>query len=286
MRFTIFGLLLIDRALSFSLKPSHSHARRSEATRLFSTTEGLLKTVTKEGSGAAVKLGDIATVKYSCYLPDDDTIIPFAKSSRQKVAVGDGSMVDGWDKALRSMKVGERSIVRVTDPNLGYGSTGIPPIVPPNAVLEFDIEVLDSQPATLNIDFDSLAMADTTPRTASEIQAAFEARQAAKPNVPQKEGLEGFLEKAKNFYFFGLFEGETGERPPWFLQPSITFPLAFTIVGLAFYISYAGGAITERGAETKDELDEIILSLGLPPSGAMAVAVTAFLASNAIDLGF
>jgi hypothetical protein len=72
-------------------------------------------------------------------------------------------MVAGWDKALRSMAVGERAIVRVTDPGLGYGEAGMPPFVPSNSQLEFDIELLDSQPATANIDFDSLANADNTP---------------------------------------------------------------------------------------------------------------------------
>ena len=78
---------------------------------------------------------------------------------------------------------------------------------------------------------------------------------------PEKEGLEGLIEKAKNFYFFGFFEGETGQQAPWFLRPSITFPLAFLVVGAAFYVSVISGAISERGAEVTDELDEIIISM-------------------------
>jgi hypothetical protein len=101
----------------------------------------------------------------------------------------------------------------------------------------------------------------TAQRTASEIAAAYEQRLQQKAlQGPAKEGLEGFLEKAKNFYFFGFFEGETGQQAPWFLRPSITFPLAFLIVGAAFYVSYISGAISERGASSVDELDEIILS--------------------------
>ena len=46
----------------------------------------------------------------------------------------------------------------------------------------------------------------------------------------EKEGLEGWIEKAKSFYFFGFFEGETGEQAPWILRPSITFPIAFAVV--------------------------------------------------------
>jgi hypothetical protein len=98
-------------------------------------------------------------------------------------------------------------------------------------------------------------------RTAATIQAAYEERQAIKAlEGPPKEGLEGWIEKAKGYYFFGLFEGETGQQAPWFLRPSITFPIAFLIVGAAFAVSYATGAISERGAAVTDELDEFILS--------------------------
>lgn len=73
-------------------------------------------------------------------------------------------MVPGWDLALKSMVVGERSIVRVVDTaNLGYGSQGVPPFIAPNAQLEFDITLLDAQAPTLNIDFDSIATLDNTP---------------------------------------------------------------------------------------------------------------------------
>jgi FKBP-type peptidyl-prolyl cis-trans isomerase len=72
-------------------------------------------------------------------------------------------MVAGWDKAIRTMTVGERAIIRVTDPNLGYGIAGVPPLIPSNSMLEFDVQILDAQEPTLNIDFDSIAMADNTP---------------------------------------------------------------------------------------------------------------------------
>jgi hypothetical protein len=79
----------------------------------------------------------------------------------------------------------------------------------------------------------------------------------------QKEGLEGLLEKAKTFYFFGFFEGETGEQAPWFLRPSITFPIAFAVVGAGFYLTFALGGISERGAQVTDELDDIVLSMNM-----------------------
>jgi hypothetical protein len=100
------------------------------------------------------------------------------------------------------------------------------------------------------------------------------------------EGVEAWIAKAKSFYFFGLFEGETGQQAPWFLRPSITFPLAFLIVGATFYVSYSVGGITERGAQITDELDEIILSSTTgavidDPTGFMAMAT---LVSDSIPL--
>ena len=69
-------------------------------------------------------------------------------------------MIDGWEKAIRTMNVGERAVVRITDPSLGYGERGVPPLVPPNAEIELDLEILDAQPPLQAIDFDTLAMSD------------------------------------------------------------------------------------------------------------------------------
>lgn len=242
--------------------PQHSRTASLFPTSLRSTAQPLtedsklLKKIITPGTGEKLNLGDIATVQYTCYA--NSKVI--SRSSKQKMVVGDTAMIPAWDKALRSMSIGERAVIQVTDPSLGYGTAGVTDVVPPNAVLELDLYVTSAQPATANIDFDSLAMADNTPRTASDIQAAFEARQALRSNDVPKEGLEGFLEKAKNFYFFGLFEGETGEKAPWFLRPSITFPIAFVVVGAAFYVTLLGGGIYERGAPVRDELDELIVS--------------------------
>lgn len=262
MATSFIWFLSLGSASSFLAQNSRHEFRSSfESTSLSSAAaptlpEGLSKTITKQGGGFPVNMGDIATVKYSCYLPGG---VPFAKSTKEKIVVGDGTMIDGWEKSIRSMRVGERSIIRIEDPALAYGAVGVPPLVPPNAVIELDLEIIDSQAPTANIDFDNLAL-DSTPTTAADIARAFETRQAAKVGVVEKEGLEAFIDKIRTSYFYGLFEGETGQQAPWFLRPSITFPLAFAVVGAAFYISLASGAISERGAQTTDELDEIILS--------------------------
>jgi hypothetical protein len=94
--------------------------------------------------------------------------------------------------------------------------------------------------------------------------------------------LEAWIFKVKNYYFFGLFEGETGQQAPWFLRPSITFPIAFLVVAATFFISYSTGAIRERGAPVTDELDEIILSMSALSSSNALMAM--MMASVGIEM--
>jgi hypothetical protein len=283
MRVFLSPIFLPSLALAFApIIQTSLPVTLSSSTLLYSTQNGISKTIQTPGAGPLVQFGDIATVKYSCYVQGQSK--PFAKSSYQNVMIGDGNMILGWEDALQTMNVGERALVRLTDPNLAYGASGVPPLIPPDAIIELDVQVLDATQAA--VDFDSLAtMQDKTPRTASAIQAAFEAKQAAKVGIVKKEGWEGWIEKAQSYYFFGLFEGETGEKAPWFLRPSITFPLAFAIVGAAFYVSYKGGAIQERGAQIKDELDEIILSYNLPAGTSTVLALMAMMVASGVELG-
>ena len=119
---------------------------------------GLIKQVAKEGTGPFIRVGDVATVKYTCTVTgSDQNQTPFAKSSAQKFVVGDGLMIDGWEFALQSMRGGERSIVIVTDPKLSYGVAGVPPIVPENAIVEMDMEVLEVE---AGVDLGTIASAD------------------------------------------------------------------------------------------------------------------------------
>ena len=243
---------------------------RRTTTHLFSTAtktlpDGIAKTVTVRGTGRDIRLGDMIVAKYVCKAEGVEPA--FSRADRQRFVAGDGTMVPGWDAALRTMKEGERATVRITDPDYGYGAVGVPPFVPPNAELEFDIEVItiEDNAGMMKGDSSDLIAMDgpiNRPRTPGAIAAAYEQKMKEKAinAPPEKEGVEWAIDKIKSSYFFGLFEGETGQEAPWYLKPSITFPIAFLIVGLAFWVSLAGGAISERGAPTTDDLDEIILS--------------------------
>jgi len=253
----------------------------STETQVIPLQEGICKTIMKQGNGKAVRAGEIATVKYTCSaLTDDETEGPFATGDSEKMTVGDASMIAGWDVALRSMQEGERCVVQITDPvKFGYGAQGIPPFVPANALLEMDLEVqkVESGFQFDGLDVDMIGGAAST----AEIRANYEERMKEKAitDANKKEGIEGWIEKFNSFYFFGFFEGETGEKAPWYLRPSITFPIAFAVVGAAFWVSVSGGAIRERGAQVTDELDEIILS-----STALHHAMIMAFASLPVDI--
>ncbi|GMH84054.1 hypothetical protein TrVE_jg11160 [Triparma verrucosa] len=129
--------------------------------------------------------------------------------------------------------------------------------------------LLSSTPQTL-IDLESDPLQKSKPRTPQSIKEAYDSKVSTGAVNIQAPGWGGFLDRIKSGYFFGFFEAaEDSLRNPdkkntnsWLLRPSITFPLAFATVGLAFAVMVEGGGIRERGEVRRDELDEVVLRKG------------------------
>merc|ERR1712216_180451 len=137
------------------------------------------------------------------------------------------------------MRVGEVAALTCA-PQYAYGAKGIPPMIPPSSTLQFDVELIGVTGAASS----ASTFADdnpTAPRTPGAIAQAYEQKMAAK--AAKREGLEGFMEWAKSIYIFGLFSTPKGERPPWYLNPLITFPAIFLVVGLGFTLVVELGGV-------------------------------------------
>lgn len=100
---------------------------------------GVLKRIIKEGEGFEKPAdGSEVTVRYLGTLHDNNK--EFDKNDTFKFTVGKGQVIKGWDVALRSMRLNE--ICKVTlKPEYAYGSSGAGSSIPPNATLDFEIEL-------------------------------------------------------------------------------------------------------------------------------------------------
>jgi FKBP-type peptidyl-prolyl cis-trans isomerase len=110
------------------------------------TASGLQYIDFKVGNGASPQKGQVAIVHYTGWLDDGKKF----DSSRDHgkpfgFKVGMGQVIKAWDEGVATMKIGgvRRLIV---PPELGYGARGAGNVIPPNARLTFDVELLDVRP--------------------------------------------------------------------------------------------------------------------------------------------
>ncbi len=115
----------------------------ADLTKAVATASGLRYIVIKPGTGAQPKQGETIPAHYTGYLTNGTKF----ESSRDRgqpfqTAIGVRSVIKGWDEGFLGMKVGEKRWL-VIPPDLAYGGPGRPPLIPPNATLLFDVELLD-----------------------------------------------------------------------------------------------------------------------------------------------
>ena len=110
------------------------------------TSSGLQMIDTQAGTGASPKQGQTAVVHYTGYLNDNGNKGKKFDSSVDRgqpfeFPIGQGRVIKGWDEGVASMKVGGKRTL-IIPPALGYGASGAGGVIPPNATLIFDVELL------------------------------------------------------------------------------------------------------------------------------------------------
>lgn len=112
--------------------------------RMQRTDSGLYVEDVREGTGEPLVAGQTAIVHYTGWLPDGRQFDSSREPGREPfdVMVGAGRVIPGWDEGLQGMRVGGQRRL-VIPPALGYGAAGAGGVIPPNATLVFDVELLE-----------------------------------------------------------------------------------------------------------------------------------------------
>lgn len=122
--------------------PPPTKSEQKKSVNNIRTIQGMKIETTQEGTGTEITNGKRAVMHYTGKLTNgtvfDSSLsrgIPF------EFNLGVGEVIKGWDIGVLGMKVGEKRTFTIP-PELGYGSQGAGGVIPPNATLIFDVELL------------------------------------------------------------------------------------------------------------------------------------------------
>lgn len=112
------------------------------ATGFETTKSGLRYQIIQKGTGKKAEKGDMVSVHYKGQLADG-TVFDSSYKRKQPLdfQVGVGQVIQGWDEGICLLNVGDKARL-VIPSDLGYGPTGAGGVIPPNATLVFDVELM------------------------------------------------------------------------------------------------------------------------------------------------
>ncbi|MCK8479529.1 peptidylprolyl isomerase [Psychroserpens algicola] len=122
-------------------------AARAELDKLASgfeeTKSGLRYQIIQKGAGKAAEAGKMVSVHYKGQLADGTVFdSSYKRNAPLDFQVGVGQVIPGWDEGICLLNVGDKARL-VIPSDLGYGAAGAGGVIPPNATLVFDVELMD-----------------------------------------------------------------------------------------------------------------------------------------------
>jgi FKBP-type peptidyl-prolyl cis-trans isomerase len=148
----IVAVLLLIAATAFLVyytsRPSQPEANPAAAglpdtTNLTTTATGLQYKDLVLGNGAEAQPGNTVSVHYTGWLTDGTKFdSSLDRGQPFEFPLGARRVIAGWDEGVAGMQIGGKRIL-VIPSNLGYGSAGAGGVIPPNATLIFEVELLD-----------------------------------------------------------------------------------------------------------------------------------------------
>ena len=133
-------------AILLSLAAAPLVSRFAQAASEVTTPSGLRIIDVKPGTGPSPQAGQTVTVNYTGWLFVDGKKGTKFDSSLDRhqpfsFTIGQGQVIKGWDEGVATMHVGGTRTL-IIPPDLGYGASGAGGVIPPNATLIFDVDLL------------------------------------------------------------------------------------------------------------------------------------------------
>lgn len=197
---------------------------------------GVQKKLISVGSGSVISPNSKVKVEYTGKL-DNGTVFDSSRNRDESFVfqLGKGTVIKGWEAAISTMCVGEVSEFVISS-QYAYGKRGMPPVIPGNATLTFEIELMEALLDEVKDVKNIPEFNPSIPRTPSDIAESY----AKKMDSADDKKNRSFFER---FYFISPFMSQTGERPPWWINPNITFVIIALTTVLGFYLVVKSGAI-------------------------------------------